>query len=116
MYRLSGTFFLLAGITAIAQAQPIGNTLACKGTITNSSAPDDKVPISRGVTINFAAGLVQGFAFPGLIDYPLKITAANDVTVAFGGSELLLSGTSLSSTQGSIGPCDRRRGREIHYV
>ena len=41
-----------------------------------------------GIIVNFTNRTVQGFGSPGLIDYPVKITAWNDVTVAFGGSHV----------------------------
>jgi hypothetical protein len=41
---------------------------------------------------------VQGFGAPGILDYPIKITAWNDVTVAFLGSEERIG----STTRGSI--------------
>jgi hypothetical protein len=53
-----------------------------------------------GVILNFTALTVQGFGDPSLIDIPVKITAANDVTVAFGGSQPVL--TSVSSIIGSL--------------
>jgi len=55
-----------------------------------------------GIILNFTERTVQGFGDPGLIDIPAKITAANDVTVAFAGSahpqippdlEMTISGT-----------------------
>jgi hypothetical protein len=47
-----------------------------------------------GVILNFTARTVQGFGYPGLIDIPVKINAANDVTVAFGGSQQVLTSVS----------------------
>jgi hypothetical protein len=53
-----------------------------------------------GIILNFSARTVQGFGTPGLMDYPVRITAANDVTVAFGGSGEV--GSSRASIMGSI--------------
>jgi hypothetical protein len=53
-----------------------------------------------GIIVNFTERTVQGFGFPGLIDYPVKITGANDVTVAFSGRQEVWS--SVSSIEGSI--------------
>ena len=39
-----------------------------------------------GIMVNFAAGTVRGFGTPGLLEFPVKITGVNEVTVAFGGS------------------------------
>jgi hypothetical protein len=36
-----------------------------------------------GIIVNFTNKTVQGFGAPGVLDYPVKITASNDVTVAF---------------------------------
>jgi hypothetical protein len=88
------------GFIAAAQAQPVTLTLACKGTVT-SFAGTQTGPTSMGIIVNFTARTVQGFGFPGLIDYPVTITAANDVTVAFSGSQDIGLG-SLSSIHGSI--------------
>src|SRR5262249_43439061 len=80
-------------MTALAQ-QPATLTLACKGTATWGATPDKKEPISMGLIVNFTSRTVQGFGYPGLIDYTVKITAANDVTVAFEGDQKLSSSTS----------------------
>jgi len=62
-------------------------TLACQGTTTSGSEEKpDKV--SMGIIVNFTKRTVQGFGSPGLIDYPVQITAWNDVTVAFSGSHV----------------------------
>jgi len=82
MYRV---FFLLAwGFAATAQAQTAATlTLACKGTVTSSldSKPE---PLSMGLIINFTTRTVHGFGVPGA-DYPVTITAADDVIVTFSG-------------------------------
>jgi hypothetical protein len=44
-------------------------------------------PISMGIIVNFVARTVQGFGSPSFMDYPVKITGINDVTVEFGGSQ-----------------------------
>jgi hypothetical protein len=88
-------------ITALAQ-QPAALTLACKGTTTSSFSEDAKPEeISMGLIINFTAHTVQGFGFAaGLMDYPVTITAVNDVMITFGGEQKLPSST--LSTEGSI--------------
>jgi hypothetical protein len=102
MHRAYGAFLLLAsGFVATAQAQPGPLTLACKGTTTNSWTPDAKPePISMGIIVNLSARTVQGFGVPGLNDYPIKITAANDATVMFEGQQN--SGTSVASIWGTM--------------
>jgi hypothetical protein len=84
-----------------ARAQPAALTLACKGTTTDSALPDEKSPFSMGMIVNFITRLIQGFGTPGLIDYPVKITGADDVTIVFGGSQEILGG-SRHSINGSI--------------
>ena len=68
-------------------AEPTGTlTLACEGTTTNTLGPDGKPePISMGVIVNFTTQTVQGFG-SGLLDYPVEITAANEVIIAFSGA------------------------------
>jgi hypothetical protein len=61
-------------------------TLACQGTTTSGLEDAKPEPVSMGIIVNFTNRTVQGFGYPGLMDYPVKITAWNDVTVAFGGS------------------------------
>jgi hypothetical protein len=51
-----------------------------------------------GIIVNFTKRTVQGFGYPGLLDFPVNITAWNDVTVAFAGSDKF----SRSSIMGSI--------------
>ena len=109
MYTIAGALLMLAGFTA-AEAQPMTLTLACKGTTTFTATGlgDAKLePISMGIIVNFTARTVQGFGSPGLMDYPVKITAANDVTIAFGGQHQDAWGPtqevlSVSSISGSI--------------
>jgi len=92
---------MVACLSATAQAADSTLTLACQGTTTDTTKEDAKPePVSMGIIVNFAARTVQGFGAPGILDYPIKITAWNDVTVAFLGS-LDLKG-SRSSTRGSI--------------
>jgi hypothetical protein len=98
---------ILASQTAEAQ-QPATLTLACKGT-TEYSYPDGKgsfthekpLPVEMGIIVNFTKRTVQGFSDPSFIDIPVRITAANDVTVTFEGSDESLPPT-LQSISGSI--------------
>jgi hypothetical protein len=80
---------LLGLATVQAAAEPTGTlTLACQGTTTMTSMPDAKPdPISMGLILNFTAGTVQGFGHPGVVDFPVKITGMNDVTIAFSDSD-----------------------------
>jgi hypothetical protein len=97
--RLIVAAIILGSPVAEAQ-QPATLTLACKGT--TYSPPIDEKPqaISMGLIVNLTTGTVQGFGTPGLLDYPVRITAANDVTIVFGGSQAI--GNSLSGVLGTI--------------
>jgi hypothetical protein len=100
MYRLGAVLLLTWSFVATAQAQQTTLTLACKGTTTAPMMSDDKPqPVSMGIIVNFSARTVQGFVSPGL-EFPVKITAANDVTIEFSGYQQLPS--SLHSILGSI--------------
>ena len=88
-------------LSMTAQAADTTLTLACQGTTTDKmkDAKDAKpAPISMGIIVNFTKRTVQGFNDPSIVDYPVRITAWNDVTVDFG-SEVL---NSTWSTSGSI--------------
>jgi len=103
MHRGTAAALMLLGFTITAHAQPATLTLACKGTTTfTADDPDAKKlePISMGIIVDFSARTVQDFGFPGVLDYPVKITGANKVTVAFLGS--LETRYSNYRTQGSI--------------
>jgi hypothetical protein len=69
-----------------AQGADTTLTLACQGTTAAGYEDAKPEPISMGIIVNFTKRTVQGFGHPGLIDYPVQITAWNDVTVAFRGS------------------------------
>jgi hypothetical protein len=79
------------------QAADTTLTLACRGTTTSGLEDAKPDPVSIRIIVNFTNRTVQGFGFPGLIDYPVKITAWNDVTVAFRGSDSSLGSTSRIS-------------------
>jgi hypothetical protein len=81
-----------------AQAADATLTLACQGTTTSGLEDAKPEPISMGIIVNFTNRTVQGFGAPGVLDYPIKITAWNDVTVAFLGSHERIG----STTRGSI--------------
>jgi hypothetical protein len=83
-----------------AQAADTTLTLACKGTTTVTTMEPE--PVSMGIIVNFTKRTVQGFGTPDLMDYPAKITAWNEVTVVFGGSEYFFNGTQRASIKGSI--------------
>jgi hypothetical protein len=88
-----------------AQAADTTLTLACQGTTTGGTEDAKPEPISMGIIVNFTNRTVQGFGSPGLIDYPVKITAWNDVTVSFGGSYV-----SANQQLSIIGSIDRVTG------
>jgi hypothetical protein len=84
-----------------AQAADTTLTLACQGTTTSGLEDVKPEPISMGIVVNFTKLTVQGFNDPSFMDYPVKITAWNDVTVVFAGSSDVLK-VSTSSTRGTI--------------
>ena len=71
----------LAGLSiSTAQAAEGVLTLACHGTVeTTYKTPE---PISMSIIIDFTARTVTGFTG----DFPVAITALNEVAVTFGGS------------------------------
>jgi hypothetical protein len=75
---------LVAGLST-AQAAEATPTLACQGT--TSSGRDEQNPqsVSLGIIVNFKANTDQGFVQPGKFSYPVKITGADDVIIAFEG-------------------------------
>jgi hypothetical protein len=104
MKATAAALLVIAGLSISAQAQPATLTLACKGTTTVTTMDAKPEPISMGIIVNFTARTVQGFLSPGaLMDYPVKITAVNDVIVAFSGSEdYQQSRSSVASIDGFI--------------
>jgi hypothetical protein len=96
---------LSAMIVALSTAQAQTLTLACVGTST-LAVPDAKPePYRMSVIFNFTTRTVLGFnspAFPEL-NYPIKITGADEVTVAFSGrgQNAILAGME-QSTSGTI--------------
>jgi len=77
-----------------AQAADTVLTLACQGTTTSGVENAKPEPVSLGIIVNFTNRTVQGFG--NVLDYPIKITVWNDVTVVFEGS------SPRSITSGSI--------------
>src|SRR5262245_10367211 len=98
--RIIALAVMLVGLPT-AQAADTTLTLACKGTTTSGLEDAKPEPISMGIIVNFTNRTVQGFGIPGFMDYPVKITAWNDVTVVFSGSSDVLK-VSTSSITGSI--------------
>jgi hypothetical protein len=85
--RIIALTAMVAGLSMTAQAaEPQTLTLACKGTATSGVEDAKPEPVSMGIIVNFTNRTVQGFGTPGMLDYPIKITAWNDVTVVFAGS------------------------------
>ena len=105
MYRLGMLLLLAWSFVATAQAQETTLTLACKGMTSAPMIPDEKPqPISMGIVVNFSARTVQGFVVPEF-EFPVKITAANDVRIAFSGEQQL-----PSSVHNIFGSMDRVTG------
>jgi hypothetical protein len=91
MLRLCARIIALAAMVAspsmTAQPADATLTLACQGSVTGGTEDAKPEPISMGIIVNFTKRTVQGFGSPGFRDYPVEITAWNDVTVVFAGSE-----------------------------
>jgi hypothetical protein len=85
MKTTAAALLVVTSMTAQA-AVPETLTLACQGTTTSGLEDAKPQPVSMGIIVNFTNRTVQGFGDPNFMDYPVKITAWNDVTVAFGGS------------------------------
>jgi hypothetical protein len=98
---------MLVGLST-AQAADTTLTLACQGTATVTTMDAKPEPISMGIIVNFTNRTVHGFGYPGfggLMDFPVKITGMDEVTVVFGGSD------SKSAIEKSIsGSIDRVTG------
>jgi hypothetical protein len=116
--RLGALLLLAWSFVATAQAeQPATLTLGCKGTANSSLNPkfsgdpksgEDPMtePVSMGIIINFTTRTVQGFGYPGLLDYPVTIKGADDVKIVFGGQTSGL-------TNSIIGSLDRVTGEVL---
>jgi hypothetical protein len=73
----------------MAQAADAGLTLACQGIADSRIGETDqptREPMSFGVIVNLTARTVEGFP---AADLPVKVTAANQATIQFEGSETL---------------------------
>jgi hypothetical protein len=102
-WRVIDLIAIVACLSMTAHAADTTLTLACAGTST-LAVPDAKPePYRMSVIFNFTTRTVQGInspAFPEL-NYPIKITGADDVVVAFRGSGQVLQ-EGVASTEGTI--------------
>jgi hypothetical protein len=74
---------MVAASSMTAQAADQTLTLACQGTVTITTVKDAKPePVSMGIIVNFMARTVTGFED----DYPVTITAFDDLHISFSGS------------------------------
>lgn len=89
--------------SATTEAQQGALVLSCKGTVTTGS--EDPQQVTMGIVVNFTTRRVQGLQTPGLLDYPLTITAADDAIITFQG-RMKLGDTSIST----LGTIDRVNG------
>jgi len=53
-------------------------------------------PVSMGIIVDFTSRTVQGFGNPVWVDFPVKITGVNEVTISFRGSSRVLEITDWS--------------------
>jgi hypothetical protein len=84
MRAAAAVTLVVIGLSTARAAEPGTLTLACTGTTTS---PDETLPISMGIIVNFTAQTVLGFDPPGSDAFPVKIDA-NDVTIFFSGKQL----------------------------
>lgn len=80
---------MVVGLPMTVQAADAVLTLACQGIATTKVGATDqptREPMSFGVIVNLTARTVEGFPTE---DLPLKVTAANQATIQFEGSETL---------------------------
>jgi hypothetical protein len=85
----AGILLALASLTisSAQAAEPTILTLACEGTTSDATQPDaNPEPTSLGVVVNLAKRTVAGFTYPRFDNFPVKISAANETTIAFRGS------------------------------
>lgn len=83
---LAAALTMVACLPTTAQAADQTLTLACQGTTMFGTKSE---PISMGIIVDFTNHTVHGFGYPGAggrVDFPVKITGMNEVTVAFYGS------------------------------
>jgi hypothetical protein len=118
--RMALVMLVVAALSLTAQTADSMLTLACQGTVTDMTTDQSKPePISMGLIINFTTGAVRGFSYPGM-DFSVKITGMNDVTLAFGGSsppndalDWSISG-SIDRVTGDVEATSRVSNRKTH--
>jgi hypothetical protein len=76
---------MVAAVPVTAQAADATVALACQGTMAPWPRTEHvkSEPVSMDIIINLTARTVQGFGTTRLMDYPVKITGVNEVTVTF---------------------------------
>jgi hypothetical protein len=102
----SGVLAVIGMVTCLsitARAADEILTLACQGTTISDLENAKPEPVSMGIIVNFTNRSAQGFGALGVLDYPIKITAWNDVTVAFLGSHERIGSTTLSHWEAAWG-------------
>jgi hypothetical protein len=67
---------------------------------------EDPQQVTTGIVVNFTTRRVQGLQAPGVFDYPLTITAADDAIITFQGSNRQKGDLSIST----LGTIDRVNG------
>ena len=95
-------------VTCLSTTAPAADTtltLACQGTATSGVEDAKPEPVSMGIIVNFTKQTVHGFGYPGMTDYPVNITGANEVTVVFAGRR-----EDKFSTASIMGSIDRVTG------
>ena len=85
--KATAAALVIAGLGMAHAEESLIMTLVCSGTATDTTKSDSKAePFSMGMIVNFRARSIAGFTYPSADAFPVKITAFNDVTIAFSGS------------------------------
>jgi len=112
---------MVAGLSMTAQAaEPTGTlTLACEGTSTETSphvlgsqrgADAERISISIGIIVDFAARTVTGFPLPPVLDRPAVIRDVTETTISFTSSFTNTTPSGLILTYSFDGTIDRVTG------
>ena len=85
--KATATALVIVGLSIAHAEEPLIMTLACRGTAIDTTKRDSIAePFSMGMIVNFRARSIAGFTYPSVDAFPVKITASNNVTIAFSGS------------------------------
>jgi hypothetical protein len=81
-------------------AEPAKLVLTCQGHTHYLGDDSQSLPVSLGLTVNFADRTIQGFRYPE--DFPIKIIDINETTIVFHGSSRHAPGATYRQINGGI--------------